>query len=83
MTAKTTVEGLQAPVSAVETVIRGYLERCPHASDTIDGIRRYWLPKQREWLLREAVCRLVKQGETRVETDEVGAEYVAAVGLAR
>lgn len=71
-----TPELTPTPVDIVMSLIRGYVERRRRACDTIRGIRRYWLPKQREWLVREAVGRLVERGEAQVRKPSKGVEYV-------
>ena len=83
MIVKSMDEGPTNSVGIVEILIRGYVKRHPRSSDTIHGIRRYWLPKQREWLVREAVGRLVERGEVQVGTGPTGVEYVLGIRLAK
>lgn len=54
----------------VESAVLAYLDRHPHAADTLDGITDWWLPRQRYITARnriEAVLsRLVEAGVLRL-----------------
>jgi phosphatidylserine/phosphatidylglycerophosphate/cardiolipin synthase-like enzyme len=53
-------------VEASAEAIRRYLQAHPHASDTVDGVLRWWLAPQEFTLpterVREALERLVAEG---------------------
>lgn len=53
-------------LSDVADEIREYLENHPHASDTLDGVLKWWLPRQRliesARLVEGALEKLVHEG---------------------
>ncbi len=52
--------------SEVERSVLDYLDSHPHAADTLDGITRWWLPRQRYTTAHKRIeavlVRLVDQG---------------------
>ena len=55
-----------SPELEIETAVLSYLDRHPHAADTLDGIANWWLPQQRyvtaQARIQAVLQRLVSQG---------------------
>jgi hypothetical protein len=63
-------EDEDAIIDALALAIERYLDQRPEASDTVDGIRQWWLPDHRDHATRcrvqAALDRLVGRGVVRV-----------------
>jgi hypothetical protein len=63
-------EDEDAIIDALAVAIERYLDQRPEASDTVDGIRQWWLPDHRDHATRcrvqAALDRLVRRGVVRV-----------------
>jgi hypothetical protein len=76
-----------APTSdPLSAALRQYLERNPDAADSLDGIRRWWLPQSLQSVgnerLQVALDGLVASGEMQVRCLPDGAEFYARAGPA-
>jgi hypothetical protein len=71
----------------VEHAVLAYLDRHPDAADTLDGIVRWWLPRQHVDTGRERIERvlggLVERGELRCDRLPDGAVLYALNRAAR
>jgi hypothetical protein len=68
----------------LSTALRQYLARNPDAADSVDGIRRWWLPQPLQSVgnerLQAALDGLVASGEMRMRCLPGGTEFYARAG---
>jgi hypothetical protein len=71
----------------IEHSVMSYLGGNPHAADTLDGITRWWLPKQRyvtaSARIEAVLQRLVCEGQLQLRYLPSGAAMYSAADLPR